>query len=138
MNGRRQWRLAAAALALAASACVRHARSSATATGDVVPADAAANAAPIELVVQNRYTLDVDVFVVSPGGERTRVGTVTALSNHTFSLRPASLPSGEVRLLADPIGGRGVARSGPISVMPGTTITFNIEPDLRLSNAVVR
>ena len=101
-------------------------------SGDVAPAGRSAT-----LVVQNNNFADVDVFAVGEGTTSTRLGTVTGESTQTFTLDGASYSPGTLRLVATPIGGSGMARSGALLVNPGQTITFTVEPLLGTSNALV-
>ncbi len=87
-------------------------------------------------VVNNNFN-DMDVYAMS-GGVARRLGTVTAASNGTFVLDPSYFPTGDLRLVATPIGGRGRAFSGPLNVTVGETVEFDIAPQLGDSMAVVR
>jgi hypothetical protein len=90
------------------------------------------------VVVQNDNFADMDVFVVRDGDVLTRLGTVTGVSSARFSVDPSLFPTGTLALVARPIGGSGVARSGPVLVNAGQIVTFMIEPDLHASTASVR
>ena len=120
----------AAALVLVASACSGSARSN----GDGLPAPNAA----ITVMVQNNAFADMDIYAISPGGFADWVGFVPGSSSDTLTLRQTDFPDGTVRLLAHPIGGRGVARTGPLLVGPGEKVSFTIMDPLRLSFATVR
>jgi hypothetical protein len=85
------------------------------------------------LVVQNYNFADVDVFAVQDGDVSTRLGMVTGESTANFAVDPSLFPAGMLALVARPIGGFGVACSGPVVVSPGQTVTFMIQPDLRAS-----
>ncbi len=87
-------------------------------------------------VVNNAFS-DVDVFAVSEGVAH-RLGMVTATSSGDFVLDPSYFPTGQLRLIAAPIGGSGRASSGLLSVMAGQTIEFDVAPHLQDSMAVVR
>ncbi len=87
-------------------------------------------------VVNNAFT-DVDVYAIS-GGVAHRLGTVTATSNGDFVLDPSYYPTGQLRLVASPIGGNGRGSSGLLNVMAGQTIEFDIAPHLPDSSAIVR
>jgi hypothetical protein len=90
------------------------------------------------VVVQNNNFSDVDVFTVQDGTVTTRLGMVTGGSTATFAVDPSFFPTGQLGLIATPIGGSGVARSGPVLVNSGKTVTFMIQPDLRSSMATVQ
>ncbi len=87
-------------------------------------------------VVNNAFN-DVDVYAVSEGVAH-RLGTVTATSSDNFVLDPSYFPTGQLRLIAAPIGGRARASSGLLNVEAGQTIEFDIAPHLQESSAIVR
>lgn len=91
----------------------------------------------VELIVENQNYADVVVYVVV-NGTPARVGDVTGNNTRRFTLDPSFFPSGEIRLIATPIGGSGRASSGPLNVGPGQSIHFTIAPVLRQSFATVR
>ncbi|MDQ6827730.1 MAG: hypothetical protein M3081_02560 [Gemmatimonadota bacterium] len=117
--------------ALATAGCVSNPTVASTAPGDVAPAAAAT------LHVDNLNFADVDVFVVQDGGVERRIGMVNGNKSADFTLDPAMLNSGQLRLIANPIGANGRANSGPVVVHPGQTVTFTIQPDLRTSSVSV-
>ncbi len=90
------------------------------------------------VVVQNDNFADVDVFVVRGGDVLARLGMVNGESTATFTVDPSLFPTGRLSLIARPIGGVGAARSGPLVVDGGETVTFTISPDLQASMATVR
>ena len=87
------------------------------------------------VIVRNNNFSDMNVYIISTGGARTRVGFAPGEATTSFVL-PAS--AGSVRIVADPVGGTVVARSGELSVNPGDTIDFTIEQNVALSMATVR
>jgi hypothetical protein len=101
--------------------------------GSVAPAPGA-----ITLTVRNDNFQDVNVYAIQDGGFSDHVGMVTGLGTAAFTLSPDLYATGTVRLVATPIGARGVARSGPLLVTPGNTIDFEIAADMRFSTASVR
>jgi len=116
------------ALGSAASACGRGAGLQ---TGSVQPV---AGAVTVR-VVNNNFN-DVDVYSLSTGIAQ-RLGTVTAGSKETFVMTPSDFPNGQIRLVATPIGGGGRGFSGPLNVMPGQSVEFDIAPNLRDSAAFI-
>ena len=92
----------------------------------------------VTVVVQNQNFADVDVFVVRDGAVVTRLGMVNGESTARFPIDPSLFPTGSLSLVARPIGGSGVARSGPVLVNGGQTVTFTIQPELAASMATVR
>jgi hypothetical protein len=121
-----------AAVALAAGGCAQSPRA---VWGD-------GGSAPLPnsstLVVRNQTVADIEVFVIAEGDASTRMGMVPDAATVKFAIDPAFLRAGSVRVMATRVGGTEVYRSEPLAVMPGQTITFTIEPDMRLSSATVR
>jgi hypothetical protein len=78
------------------------------------------------LRVDNQHWLDVRIYVVH-GGQRTRVGMVTAAQTHTFRL-PAYLlgPGGDIRLYARPVGNRAELETEVIIVALGQRVDWFI------------
>lgn len=118
------------ALTFAVGACARNAK---PASGDVSP-----TAGSIAVTVTNNNLADMDVYAVADGGLPIRLGTVTAVSSATFTARPSMFPTGTLRLAASPIGGNGVARSGPLLVAGGQSVNFTIQPILSASYGTVQ
>ena len=108
------------------------ASSQAEAGGEVTPSSGA-----ISLVVDNSNFYDVDVYAVQSGVAR-RVGTVTGNNTTTFPLNQTFFPTGELSLIATPIGGFGRANSGRLTVYPGDEVRFYVAPQIEQSNAIVR
>lgn len=107
---------------------------------------ATANPDPIRLEITNNNWLDMVIYVVR-GGQRIRLMTVVATNTATTVLDPELLgPGGEIRVLAYPIGSVPCLRcsrrdrpgySSPrLFAQPGSTVSINLETDLRRSSAV--
>jgi len=79
--------------------------------------------------VENQAFLDMNVYVISDGGSRTRLGTVTGSSNQEFVI-PAYIigPANSVRFLVEPIGSNRSPISNSLSVRPGQSVTLTIPP----------
>jgi hypothetical protein len=92
---------------------------------------------PIPVHVQNENFLDMNVYVVSSGTNR-RLGLVTGNSSADFKIAWSFVNGQTISLTAVPIGGRGSAGSGSLSVAPGQEIEFKIGSVLRQSTASVR
>jgi hypothetical protein len=119
-----------AALGVGASACGHHnAQDEAEAEADPL--------APTPLTVENNNWLDVVIFVYHDG-ELSRVGTVTAASQGNFFLPSWMIgQSRSIRLLADPIGSTGYARTETIHIQPGQYIEWRLESQLARSTVSV-
>ena len=90
-----------------------------------------------EAVVQvaNHNSATVVVYALSDG-TRWRLGTVETGNEEAFSL-PASIgASGDVSLMAHPIGSRVAYVSDPVLVGPGDRIRLTVENNLALSTAM--
>lgn len=90
------------------------------------------------LRVENNHVLDLDVFVVH-GGQRSRVGMVTAAQVREFHLPMYLLgPGGEISLVATRIGGPGELRSEMIIVGRGGQVDWFIPRAFEHSAVSVR
>ncbi len=89
------------------------------------------------LSVINHHWLDVTVYVAH-GGERTRIGTVTASSNERFVLSGRLLgATREVYLIGHAVGSLEVIRTEILVVQPGQVIEWTLENPLRRSSVGV-
>lgn len=113
---------------LATAACAKHAQ-----TGPEVDM----RPEPIPVHVKNENFLDMNIFVVVSGVSR-RLGNVVGNGSADFMV-DGNLALGQtLYLTAVPIGGRGQATSGGLSVAPGQMIEFTVASTLRQSVATVR
>ena len=88
--------------------------------------------------VSNNHPLDVTVYAVH-SGMRMRLGTVSTASTVRFQLSLHTIsPTGELRLLADPIGTTRSTLSEPIQVYAGQTVEWTLGADLRQSVLSIR
>ena len=89
------------------------------------------------ITVNNNYRADVVIYVVGDG-QPTRVGTATAAATSNFDVAARLLGQGrQLRLRADPIGGRAVHTSELIRVGPGQRVEWTLETDLSRSSVAV-
>jgi hypothetical protein len=92
---------------------------------------------PIPVHVKNENFLDMNIAVVVSGVSR-RLGNVVGNGSGDFKI-DGNLALGQtIYLTATPIGGRGQAVSGGLSVGPGQMIEFTVASTLRQSTATVR
>ncbi|MGZ8379249.1 MAG: hypothetical protein ACXWZS_17670 [Gemmatirosa sp.] len=78
------------------------------------------------VVAINGYSGLVDVFAIG-GGITDRLGTVSLGTPQTFRVPINQFPPGTpIQLVATPLGGRGRASSGTLTVRPGETLEFTI------------
>ena len=90
--------------------------------------------ADVILTVTNHHFLDVTVYL-ERDGQRTRVGTVTAVSTVQFHLRGNNLSaSRQFRLFATAIGSYENVRTETLTIQSGQTIEWTLEHDLRRSS----
>lgn len=114
-------------LIASAAGCVKH---------SIVPDDDGSDT--ITIRVSNNNVLDMTVYAVNQS-MRVRLGTVTTSSSQRFtvSLRQVS-PTGELQLLADPVGSRRGMTSEMIHVFGGQAVEWTLEADLRQSTLTIR
>ena len=92
---------------------------------------------PIPVHVKNENFLDMNIAVVVSGVSR-RLGNVVGNSSGDFRIDGGLALGQTIYLTATPIGGRGQAVSGGLSVGPGQMIEFTVASTLRQSTATVR
>ena len=91
----------------------------------------------VVLTVLNNSRTDVTVYVVDDG-QPIRVGTATAVTTTNFDIPARFLGQGrQLRLRADPIGGRSVHTSELIHVGPGQRVNWTLDTDLSRSSVAV-
>jgi hypothetical protein len=89
------------------------------------------------VTVNNNYRADVTIYVVGDG-QPVRVGTATAAATSNFDVSARLLGQGrQLRLRADPIGGRNIHTSELIRVGPGQRVEWTLETDLSRSSVAV-
>ncbi len=87
--------------------------------------------------VQNQNWSDVVVYAVR-SGRRHRLGTVTSMSSARFRLpRGLAMGSGDLQLVADPIGSSRGFTSGPIHVSDGQEVALSVQNHLPMSTVSV-
>lgn len=89
------------------------------------------------LTVNNHHWLDVSVFVLHEGG-RTRLGTVSATRNETYTL-PSRMIDGSrtVRFEANPIGATRSVTTDAVAVRGGGHVELTLESGLERSSVAV-
>jgi hypothetical protein len=92
----------------------------------------------IVIRVSNNNPLDMTVYAVNQS-MRVRLGTISSASTQRFtvSLRQVS-PTGDLQLLADPVGSRRTMTSETIHVFPGQAVEWILQADLRQSSLTIR
>jgi hypothetical protein len=94
------------------------------------PSDNMEGGADATLHVENHHYGDVDIFVVH-NGSRTRVGSVTASSEQTFTLNSRVIGTvGTLQILAHGIGEAGSLSSEQFSIRPGMQISWTLDSNL--------
>lgn len=83
---------------------------------------------PATLRVENRGFADMVIYLVSSAGTRQRLGIATGSSTSRFQLPLNATAFGNVRFIADPIGGRRAPVSEEIAVHPGDEVVLEIPP----------
>ena len=119
--------MALSLLVLAATACFRHPQGE---------EEEPVKSPPILVHVRNENFLDVNVYVVVSGVNR-RLGMVSGNASADFSIDWGITVGQSITIVAVPIGGRGNATSGPLSIGLGQMIDFTVAPVLRQSTVSV-
>ena len=115
-------RLAAAVAMIATVAACSHNAKRAGDSDDLQPTT--------RVHVENRAFLDMNVYVITDGGGRTRLGTVTGNTDQDFVIPEYVVgPANQVRFLVEPIGSNRAPVSNSLSVRPGETVTLTIPPN---------
>jgi hypothetical protein len=82
------------------------------------------------LEVDNQSFLDMNIYLVTTGGARIRMGTASGNSRTTLRVPSTYVFGGsELRFLADPIGAQRTPISQGITVFPGDTVRLIIPPN---------
>lgn len=89
------------------------------------------------VTVSNHNWSDMVVYAVR-AGMRHRLGTVTTNQTRRFTLpRGMAGPGGDLRLVADPVGGSERFDTGTLAVSPGQTIELSLENQLSVSSVAI-
>ncbi len=131
--------LPALAVAFALSASALHAQSANPVAFSPAPDSAKATheLRTAELQVTNNNWLDVHLYV-DRDGLLMPLGVVTTGQTQKFMLPAmAMVASGDVRIVAAPIGGSDLYVSPDLIVSPGDAVNMSVENSLPLSTAVV-
>jgi hypothetical protein len=117
LAGRRLFSLLAATVLVAACASGRR--------GPVQP--------PAYLIFSNGSLAQADVFILSPGSGRRRVGTVMSGKTDTLTV-PADIATrgGTVNIVARLLARNNVPQTGPVSIFPGEMYDVRLSMDGRL------
>ncbi|HEV2085677.1 MAG TPA: hypothetical protein VGR09_11380 [Gemmatimonadales bacterium] len=92
----------------------------------------------VELTLNNRHWLDIDIFV-QHDGEASRVTTVTASSSQSLILPLWLLGESKiVRIIAEPVGEGGSYTTDPLRLDQGQSVEVNVESVLSRSNYSVQ
>ncbi len=87
--------------------------------------------------VNNDNWHDITVYAVR-SGYRRRLGTVASFTSRVLTLpRTLLIPNNELRLIADPIGRRGVYVSEPLVVNAGDVVEWRLRNQISLSNIFI-
>ncbi|MFB6240807.1 MAG: hypothetical protein ABEJ46_04505, partial [Gemmatimonadota bacterium] len=79
--------------------------------------------------VSNDSWFNIQVYVTDQG-RREQLGTVSSYQSATFEV-PAGMvkTSGEIQLLADPVGSTRTYRSSPVMIGPGQVVKWTVQND---------
>lgn len=92
---------------------------------------------PVRVEVENHNTSNVVVYAVY-GGQRHRMGEITALGDGVLRL-PPSIPDGvRVRFQLDPIGPATRFLSQDFFIDRGDVVVIRVQPNIRQSTVSIR
>lgn len=101
------------------------------------PANAFAGETEATVLVTNNNWSDMTVYA-SRNGAVMRLGTVTSMTTERFTLpSPLVVGSGNLQLVADPLGSTNTYRTQPLLVSPGQQVEFILQNNLALSTLSV-
>ena len=81
------------------------------------------------VLVENQAWLDVNVYAVSGGGGRIRLGTVTANSSRSLRIPQGVVGIGQnLQFFVDPIGSNNTGTSYNIFVRAGERVRLTVPP----------
>lgn len=82
---------------------------------------------PATAQVANESWYNISVYVVD-SGRRQRLGNVSSYESSSFEI-PADMvsSSGQIQMLADPVGSRTMYRSSPVLVGPGQVVKWTVQ-----------
>lgn len=90
------------------------------------------------MVVENNNWSDMTVYILRDG-IRTRLGSVPSMGRSSFKLTSALVGgTGELRVLADPMGSAQKWMSQPLLIVPGSQVIFRLENNVQLSTYSMR
>jgi len=94
------------------------------------PQEMAAQDGPAQLTVENQEFPDFDIYVVTEGGMRLRLGLATGHATTSFEIPRAVVDGGSAHLyfLADPVGGRVPEVGEMVIVNPGDEVQLTLAP----------
>lgn len=108
-----------------------------TATNNETETQKATQQQGVVVQVVNQNFNDVDVYAIS-GTRTTRLGTVFGNSTETFPVERWRVDgTGDLRLLADPIGSSYAYLSDQVIASPGDTVQLQVSADLGMSTVTV-
>ena len=86
------------------------------------------------LVVENNNWQDMALYILR-SGSRWRIGSVPSFTKARFVLNETLIGgTGEIQLMADPIGSNARFVSEPLVVQPGQQVSFRLENNLAVSS----
>jgi hypothetical protein len=88
--------------------------------------------------VENNHSMDMNIYAVTHGDLRLKLGTVTGFAERRFRLPDGLGNAAEFRLLADPIGSMNGLVTGRILVSPGDEVVWRLQEPLRVSSYTLR
>ena len=89
------------------------------------------------LVVKNNNWQEVVIYMMR-GAMRTRLGSVNSMGSARFKITDTMVNgTGDVRIMADPIGSPGSYTSPAINVVPGAQVELQVQNHISISSFAV-
>jgi hypothetical protein len=98
-------------------------------------AELAAPESQTTLIVQNNNWSDMVIYLAR-GPSRARLGSVTSMATAKFKISDAMSGGGygDVRIIADPIGGNRTYTSPVINIVPGSQVEIRLQNNIQISS----
>lgn len=113
----------------------------ASAMGACAPASEQARMGPAEaqttLLVKNNNWQEVVIYMLR-GTTRARLGSVSGMGSARFRIADTMISgTGDVRIMADPIGSQRTYTSPAIDVVPGAQVELQVQSTINISSFAV-
>lgn len=88
---------------------------------------------PAIIYFSNESLDQADVYAITPGGDRRRIGTVMAGRTETLTIPADMIASGgSINIVARVLARSGLVQTGQVTVFPGEAYEVRLPPDQKL------